>query len=135
MILVINTADSEQVFIGLLEKGKWQAKKQFKARAQQAEKLLPAIQKMFRVSGFRFQGIKGIAVVSGPASFTALRIGVVTANTLAWSLGVPVISLKLNEFKELSSLAKAVTVKLARNKNEVIVRPFYGKKPNITLKL
>ena len=129
MLLIINTTDSEQVFIGLLENGDWLDKKQFKAKARQAEKLLPAIEKLVKKNK-----LSGIAVVSGPASFTALRIGVVTANALAWSLKVPVVSIKATQFTDLKDLAKKVTAKARKNNNEVIVRPFYGKEPNITLK-
>lgn len=134
MILVINTADSEQVFVGLLQDGKWIAKKQFKAKARQAEKLLPAIEKLLKTKSYQLKTMKGIAVVSGPASFTALRIGVVTANTLAWSLKVPIIGIQLDEFSDLDILANQIESKLAKNNNQVIVQPFYGKEPNITLK-
>lgn len=125
MILVINTADSEEVFIGLVKDGVWQAKKKFKAKAQQAEKLLPEIEKLLKNSK-----LSKIAVVSGPASFTALRIGVVTANTLAWGMKIPVVSIKLDEFQDLDELAQ----KVSKNKDEEIVKPFYGKGPNITKK-
>lgn len=131
MILVINTADSEQVFIGLVKDGKWIVKKQFKAKASQAEKLLPEIDKLVSSQVHKLASLKSIVVISGPASFTALRIGVITANTLAWSLKIPITSFKLNEFKDLDDLAKKVS---SKNKNEVIVKPFYGKAPNITKK-
>lgn len=130
MILVINTADSENVFIGLITSGAWQAKKQFKAKAQQAEKLLPAIDKLLKMQGNKAK-LLGIAVISGPASFTALRIGVVTANTLAWGLKIPVISLKLDEFKDLDELVQQVSFKMKSSKSEVVVKPFYGKAPTI----
>lgn len=125
MILVINTTDSEKVFIGLVKNGAWQAKKEFKAKAQQAEKLLPEIEKLIKNLK-----LSRIAVISGPASFTALRIGVVTANTLAWANKIPVVSVKLNEYNNLDELAS----KVSKNKNEEIVKPFYGKEPNITKK-
>ena len=129
---MINTADSEQVFIGLLHGGNWLAKKYFKARAKQAEKLLPAIEKMLQATSYKLQAI---SVVSGPASFTALRIGVVTANTLAWSLQVPIVSFKLTEFENLDELARLVSAKVKSGRSEVIVKPFYGSQPNITKKI
>jgi len=131
MILVINTADSEQVFIGLIEDGRWKAKKKFKAKAQQAEKLLPEIDKLIK----KFKAkLSGIVVVSGPASFTALRIGVVTANTLAWGFKIPIVSFKLDEFNDLDDLAQKASSKLKRSRSEVVVKPFYGQGPNINKK-
>lgn len=136
MILVINTTNSEEVFIGLVKNGSWIAKKQFRAKARQAEKLLPEIDKLLSTqvgpsAPLGAGKLASIAVVSGPASFTALRIGVVTANTLAWGKKIPVVSIKLNEFQDLDDLAKKISNK---NKNEEIVKPFYGKAPNITQK-
>ena len=48
MILIIHTADTKQVFIGLADKGKLIAKKKFQAQYQQAEKLLVEIDKLIR---------------------------------------------------------------------------------------
>lgn len=41
-----------------------------------------------RMSGVRCQ-VLGVSVVPGPGRFSRVRLGVVTANALAWALGVP----------------------------------------------
>jgi len=132
MILIINTADQKQVFIGLVNKGELVTKKQFQAQYQQAEKLLIEIDKLIKRSAIR--NLKGVVVVSGPGPFTALRIGVITANTLAWALNIPVAGIKLTEFKNINELVEISEEKIKKAKVGTIVEPFYGKEPNITRK-
>ena len=134
MILVINTADIDQVLIGLVQHNTWLVKKKFTARYRQAELLLPAIDKLLASRQQSLKQLKAVAVVSGPAPFTAVRIGVATANALAWSLGLPVFSCTLTEFASLAALASVVEKKFKQGKNEKVVKPFYGMAPTITLK-
>ena len=134
MILIINTADNKRVFIGLFDKGKLVAKKQFQARYRQAEKLLPQINRLLESRSHRLKDIKGIAVVNGPGPFTALRIGVATANTLAWALKTPIAGIKLSEFKNIDDLVEVSEVKIKKARPGHIISPFYGQKPNITLR-
>ncbi|MFH0973018.1 MAG: hypothetical protein V1768_03475 [Patescibacteria group bacterium] len=56
----------------------------------QAEKLLPAIDKLLKKNKIKLSDIKKIQVENQGGSFTALRIGVVTANALGYALGIPV---------------------------------------------
>ncbi|MFA6254696.1 MAG: tRNA (adenosine(37)-N6)-threonylcarbamoyltransferase complex dimerization subunit type 1 TsaB [Patescibacteria group bacterium] len=132
MILVIHTADQKQVFVGLIKSGKLIAKKEFLAPYQQAEKLLSAIGNLLKAKSYQLQAINGIAVVSGPGPFTALRIGVTTANTLAWALGIPIVGIKLNEFHNLSQLVAVIEKKIKKASVGKIIEPFYDKEPNIT---
>ena len=131
MILLINTADSKNIFIGLIEKGGFKVKKNFKAQYKQAEKLLPAIDRMLKNNRKK---IKAIVVVSGPGSFTALRIGVVTANALAYGLKVPITDISLKELEDKKNLFETIETKVKKAKTKNIIKPIYGGEPNITLK-
>ncbi|MDO8424907.1 MAG: hypothetical protein Q7T01_00075 [bacterium] len=51
--------------------------------------LLTAMHRACAIVGCRVTDIAEIAVVPGPGRFSAVRLGVVTANALAWALGVP----------------------------------------------
>src|SRR5262245_54221583 len=62
----------------------------FRHRMQLSERLLPGIEALREQVGISLGDLEGIAVSTGPGSFTGLRIGVTTAKTLAWALGVPV---------------------------------------------
>jgi tRNA A37 threonylcarbamoyladenosine modification protein TsaB len=88
------------------------------------------------------ENVKGIVVVEGPGQFSALRIGVVTANTLGFALKKPIVGVKLMkswlELIEKEKLQKVWTkglVKLEGKKFGLnnLVKPYYDKEPNITV--
>ena len=56
-----------------------------------AETLTNALAELFSKARIRPDGIGAIAVGTGPGSFTGLRIGVMIAKALAWSLRKPLI--------------------------------------------
>lgn len=52
--------------------------------------LLPFLQKLLTEKGLTFKDITLIEVNPGPGSFTGIRVGASIAQTLGWSLNVPV---------------------------------------------
>ena len=134
MILFINTADQKEIFIGVINKNNFIIKKKFQAQYQQAEKLLVEIDRILAKSGLKLNDLKAIAVVNGPGPFTALRVGVSTANTLAYALNIRIVGIELGEFNNLDQLTMIINQKIIKAKLKVIIKPFYGKEPNITRK-
>ncbi len=59
-------------------------------RVSRAVTLLEDVDALLRQGGVRDRQIEGIAVGTGPGSFTGLRMGLVTARALAFALGAPV---------------------------------------------
>jgi tRNA threonylcarbamoyladenosine biosynthesis protein TsaB len=59
-------------------------------RASRAVRVLRDVDDLLEEAGLTAEDVDGIAVGTGPGSYTGLRIGLVTARTLAISLGVPV---------------------------------------------
>ena len=134
MVLLINTADGENIEIALAKAGKIIKRKNIKAKYRQAEKLLPAFDDLLKELRTNLTKIKGIAVVAGPGSFSALRVGISLANTLGWTLNLPVLGVKLDEFGNFEELAEVAAKKIKKVKVGSIVEPYYGKEPNITTK-
>lgn len=123
MILYINTAENNSIEIAVKEKNKFIVRKKFSSYRSQAEKLLPAINKLLKDNKFKLSDFKKIEVENGAGPFTSLRIGVVTANALGYALGIGVAGLKEGD-KVLSG----------RNKNFSVLEPRYSREPDITAK-
>ena len=60
-------------------------------RMKHGEQLAPLIEAVLADAGIVRQDLTAIAVGIGPGPFTGLRVGLVTARTLALSLGIPVL--------------------------------------------
>jgi len=88
MILTIDTTDDINVRVCLEGEGENRCIERPAARAQ-GEELLPVIDDLLKKSKLKLKDIRGIKVANEGGSFTSLRIGVATANALAFALGVP----------------------------------------------
>jgi tRNA threonylcarbamoyladenosine biosynthesis protein TsaB len=55
-----------------------------------SERLLAAIDRVLADAGWTPRDLQGLAVATGPGSFTGLRVGISTVKGLALALGVPV---------------------------------------------
>jgi len=124
MILIIDTTDNEIIKLALENNKKIIDKKKIKARRKQSEKLLPGIDKLLKDNNLTWRSIKKIEVANRGGSFTSLRIGVATANALAYALGVKAESLDAEE-----------TSRERIRKNKIsIVAAEYDRDPDIKLK-
>lgn len=85
--LAINTS-SQKTAIALLKeqdgKLKLVEESSWKSKNDEAENLMPQIQKLLKKNKKTFEDIKNLIVIKGPGSFTGLRIGVATANLIAY---------------------------------------------------
>jgi len=148
MILLIDTADQKKLWVGISENKSVIAQMTVQAEYRQAEKLMPTVTSLLRKTKLDLAELTGVAVVSGPGPFTALRIGVVTANALGYALGLPVAGVlraKAETPNELAtsasprfaasraSLGRAADLALKHGKVGAQVLPKYGKEPNITM--
>jgi len=121
MILIINTINRNNIEIGIYDKHELRF---FEFETEkQSEDLLNAIDGVLKKEKTSLQDIGSILVNQGPGSYTGVRVGVTVANTLGWSLNVPVFGYKDGELEK--TLAKLSTSKIS--KFSKITLPYYSK--------
>ena len=116
MILCIDTTKKESVILRVMENNKEIACVEQKASYAQAEKLLPTFKKILKKNKAKLKDIKEIIVNNDGGTFTSSRIGVVTANALAFALNVPI---------------QGACGKVLNKKGINIVKPKYNSEPKI----
>jgi tRNA A37 threonylcarbamoyladenosine modification protein TsaB len=88
--------------------------------------LLAALDKM-RVQP---KALSGVVVVSGPGSFSSIRMGVLTANLFSRLLDIPLYAVETTDDPNLEEIRdKAVQGEFRAEK---YVEPVYDREPNIT---
>jgi tRNA threonylcarbamoyladenosine biosynthesis protein TsaB len=93
LLLVIDTATRQGV-VGLADgDGALLAAEAWTSGHRHGEELLSHLDNILARLAASPQHIKWIAVGIGPGSFTGLRIGLATAKTLAYGLGVPLVGI------------------------------------------
>jgi len=123
MILVLKT-DQDPTEICLLDNnGEVVAEKKWNAERTLAKNLLGEIEKLVG----DWTNLTGIVVFQGPGGFTGLRIGIATANALAYSLNIPIVGADGKNWRTDGS------EKLKNGQNDRIVLPEYGASPHITV--
>lgn len=131
MNIIINTSVQNQTTI-VLDGGGLFYSHSFSSEFHQSEELLKEIDLFLKKKKVSLKALKGIGVVLGPGPFTALRMGVVAANTLGYALNIKTAGLKQSEFESLEDMVKKFRSKIKKAKSFKILEPFYGRAPNIT---
>lgn len=135
MYLFINNL-GEEIFLALfILKGltlKYLAKTNLSKKHNHSENILKGVDKLLNKVNKKPENLKGIIVVNGPGAFTGIRVALSVANTLAWSLKIPVVGISLVQTKDNNRLIQYGIEKLTTAKPGDLAKPFYGKEPNIT---
>lgn len=133
MYLLISTEDNGYFSVAVGEE-KIKKLKTVNKPYKQSELLLKTI-----VSLVKKKGLDGVMAVEGPGGFSALRIGIATANALAFSYKIPVVGvklkkswLKLEEEEKIEKVWKSGIKEFKTAKVGKWLVPFYDKEPNIT---
>jgi tRNA threonylcarbamoyladenosine biosynthesis protein TsaB len=90
MILAIETA-VEKVGVALGDSRGVAASVSLSSDRRHAESLTPMIEFACAHAGVSLSDVSAVAVDIGPGLFTGMRVGIATAEMLAWSLDVPVV--------------------------------------------
>ena len=127
MYLYINTTERDSFAIALVNDEGAVRSKTVTSNRQHSEKLLSSIQQLLKQAKSSLSEVKGIAAVKGPGSFVSLRIGISTANALAYALQVPAIG--VSKEKGIDEVARLF--KRRRSSKPTIIMPEYGREPDI----
>jgi tRNA threonylcarbamoyladenosine biosynthesis protein TsaB len=123
MILAIKTAEATAEIYLLKLTGEIIKQKKWLAERRLSTEILTERENM--VDG-NFGALTGLLVFRGPGSFTGLRIGIATMNTIAYAQKIPIVGAVGEQW-----LADGVQA-LASHHNDRIVLPEYGHEANIT---
>jgi tRNA threonylcarbamoyladenosine biosynthesis protein TsaB len=120
MLILLLKTDQPQAELYLCHDQEQLAHKVWNADRTLAGSLLSAIEALLKQNHKRLDQVEAVGVFSGPGSFTGLRIGHSVANTLAYSLKVPIVGASGRGWR-----AEATT-KLCASQNDRIALPEYG---------
>jgi len=123
MILAIKTNDSTTEIYLLDVNSKVVSKKVWQSERRLAQDLLDEIDKLINK---KWRDLTGLIVFRGPGSFTGLRIGITTMNTIAYSLSLPIVG------ADGANWLDDGLKRLDNNENDRITLPEYGQAPNIS---
>ena len=93
-MIVLGIDSSTQVnTIALLQDGQLLCEAILNTRKNHSQRLMPMIDILLKEAGLTIENVDGVAVSSGPGSFTGLRIGMTTGKALAWSRNKPLVGI------------------------------------------
>ena len=75
-----------------------------------ARDLVPAIQDLLNGQNWRARDLDGVIVSRGPGSYTGLRVGLMSAKTLSYATGVPMLAIDTFEAIRLQAPADIANV-------------------------
>lgn len=98
--IYIDTTDNTKVLVCLTIDAK-EFVKEKKVEARSAQLVLPFIDELLKEHNLTAHDLTEVEVNEGPGSFTGVRVGVSIANALAFSLGIPVNGITIENGKTL----------------------------------
>ncbi len=129
MTLVLQTTIAGRIAVWLIENKKILISVNTAVESHASDRVLAVVDLTLRQAKKTINDVQKIVVVRGPGSFTSVRTGLIIANTLGVLLKIPVGGIVTkHQLSDSDVLRQALTV----GAREKIVRPWYGKSPNIT---
>lgn len=136
MYLYIKTTEKDLIHLALFGQKK-NLNKSFSTPRSQSEQLLFLINQFLLENKTNLKAIKGIAVANKGGSFSSIRLACAVANSLAFCLKIPIVSVKMNEHENVANLMTNSEKRLKKasvfNLNKLVM-PEYDRAPNITVK-
>ena len=89
-ILAIESSN-QTMSAAVCENGRLLAEVTTNGNLQHSTQLMPAVDHVMKLAGWKPADLECIAVAKGPGSYTGVRIGATIAKTLAWTLAIPLV--------------------------------------------
>lgn len=107
LALAINTA-SQIESVSIFDERRALAEHAWRGNADETKKLLPNILSVLKKARKNFSSLDKIIAVTGPGPFSATRIGVTVANTLAHALKIPLYTISTRGLWQLRGGKKRI---------------------------
>lgn len=124
MILLLDT--STPICRVVLVDGAHRFEKEWQADRTLARNLLRYLTDAVQEAGYELTALTGIGIMTGPGSFTGLRIGMAVGNTLADSLTIPIVGARGDDWQN------EALDRLEHGESDGVVLPYYGGEAHIT---
>jgi tRNA threonylcarbamoyladenosine biosynthesis protein TsaB len=82
-------------------------------RRKQAEFLVPLVNELLEEAGVEYKNLSRVAVITGPGSFTGLRVGIATAQGIALGVSVPCVGIDAFMLWRAAARRSGITAPLA----------------------
>lgn len=126
MLILVVRSDKPESEIGLFDNLTQLAYLKWPAHLELAETIHKKALGLLKEANKAWHELNGLVVYKGPGSFTGLRIGIAFANTLAYSLDIPIIGSTGDTWSE-DGISR-----LLSNQNDKYITPEYGVEVHIT---
>lgn len=103
MYIAIDTGENESIVFHFFSKGVWA---DFSYPYESEDALLLGLTKLLDTQSAQLSKVAGLAVRVGKGRFTATRVAITMANTLAYALQLPVVAYADESLDEVLTLLK-----------------------------
>ncbi|MCK4806333.1 MAG: tRNA (adenosine(37)-N6)-threonylcarbamoyltransferase complex dimerization subunit type 1 TsaB [Candidatus Aegiribacteria sp.] len=111
--------------VAVMKNGVLLAEECFPIRATHSEKVLPGIARLLKQAEVTPEEITGIAVSSGPGSYTGLRIGIATAHGLSAGWGIGAVGVETLRVLAVSVTAECPVLSCITARNSEVYAAVY----------
>lgn len=126
MIILTICTDNPEAEIGLFDNANQVAYETWAAHRELSATILVKVSEILKRNGKTLRDIQGVVGFQGPGSFTGLRIGLTVANTLAYSLQIPIVAAQHQNWRY------AGIKRLLSGENDQVILPEYGAAAHVT---
>lgn len=133
MILFVDTTQTPGAILALGTRQEISVSHAVKNFHTHRDVLLGAVDTFLKKHKASLHSLTGIIVVAGPGAFSAIRSGVILANTFGYALGIPVAGVIRTEDESTVALYAKGVEEMRKKKKFSPVMPAYGREPNISV--